>query len=97
MMSTHEVALAMGVSERTVRRWCEAGFRVLLDGSHEAVHARRMDERSWLIAAAKCWCGELVFLTPLAGDAEVSSGQCGCGITTTTSIWRRGGKYDVTE
>jgi hypothetical protein len=96
MMSTREVALGMGVSERTVRRWCEVGFRVLLDGSHEPVSARRMDERHWAIDAAPCWCGAVVLLMPLAGDKEVHSGQCDCGITTTTSIWRRGGKYDGT-
>jgi predicted transcriptional regulator len=93
MMSTGEVARGIGVTERTVRRWCEAGFRVLVDGSQEPVSARRMDGRAWLIDAAPCWCGELVLLAPLAGDKEVHSGQCSCGIRTTTSIWRRGGKY----
>jgi len=91
MMSTREVAAGLGVSERTVRRWCEAGNRALRDGRSTPVHARRLDDRTWLIHAAHCWCGGVVLLAPAELDAETCWGQCQCGTTVTTTVWRRTG------
>jgi predicted transcriptional regulator len=91
MMSTGEVARGIGVTERTVRRWCEAGFRVLPDGTRSPVSARRMDGRAWLIDAALCWCGAVVLLTPSELDKETAWGRCPCGTSVTHTTWRRQG------